>query len=182
MKKSVYIGSLAGLALGMLVGYSFEYHQSMQVNVNQLNANLGQVSSYLNLAQDDLREATPNPTTSLEKAYEVNYKIAVAKASSIWDSIGQLLVQDGFSSSNVNIISTGLEVIPATILPPYGMSPTAPTVHRAHVWIAMLQTAIDLQNPSGNDYLARLKAHISSVVHKYESYKSDNNFAVPPIF
>ena len=181
MRKWIYLATAAGLVVGTLAGYSFEHHQMVRANDQRLNAQLAQLASYLNLAQIDLREATSNPTTPQEQAYEVNYKVAVAQASAIWGSLSAALIPNGFSAANVELIRTGLNVIHWNILPPNGMSPTSPTVRRAHAWIALLQKTVSIPNGLGKaNYLAHLRTHIGPVVHTYESYRSDGNFQVPP--
>ena len=185
MRKRINITAVAGVLVGMSAGYGLARYQARQANTSQLNTNIEQLSSYLTLAQIDLRESTANPTTAGERAYQANYKVQVAQAFSVWESITPTLVQRGFSATNVYLVELGLNVVFQNILPPYGMNlkPTSPTVRRAQAWIALFAKDLYLAHPpspsENTDYISLLKDNLASIARTYRSYKSDGNFQVP---
>lgn len=184
VKKQTWIMSwyLVGvLIIGVVGGAVDSNNRFHQKNTNRLDSDVAAFANILAKAQADMKESTSNPTTSLEKAYEVNVKVDVGQLNVLWANMYPELVAQGLSVQDAQQIENGLNIVDTNILPPRASSVDIKTIQRAKAWITFCYEAMypDNKAPQSNAvYFSRLKSQLSSIATKYRSYKSDPNFQV----
>lgn len=183
--RALSLCGVGGLIIGLICGIIYSNVSFHQKSVSRLdNGDLFSFANTLVAAENDIRKSTSNPTTPLEKAYEVNLKVDVGQLSVLWGAMSQELIAQGLPSVDVQQIGSELDIIDKNILPPYGMMEQSASVQRARAWITFFYNAMYPGNklPNSNAiYFSRLKSNISSIFSKYRSYKSDPNFQIGPL-
>lgn len=184
MKKRLLIMSLCfvgALVVGVVGGVTYCNYRVHQQSLNRLDSDVAAFSNIVAKAQMDMKESTPNPTTPLEKAYEVNVKVDVGQLNALWTNMSPDLIAQGLSAQDVQQIEDGLLIVDTNILPPGATMDEPASVQRARAWITFFYNAMypDNKPPKSNSvYFSRLTSQLSSIAAKYRSYKSDPNFMV----
>ena len=184
MKKRAWVLSLCfigALIIGIIGGATYSNYWSHQKSIKRLNNDLSAFASILAKAQMDMRESTSNPSTPLQKAYEVNVKVDVGQLSALWTNMSPELIAKGLSVQDVQQIEEGLGTIDTNILPPGASMDEPASVQRARAWITFFYNAMYQNNKAQQSnavYFSRLKSRLSSIAGKYRAYKSDPNFQV----
>lgn len=179
--RTLTLCSVGTLVIGMAGGVLYSNHTFHRTRVSRLDNSLSAFATILAAAQNDMRQSTSNPSTPLEKAYQVNLKVDVGQLSALWSVLYPELIAQGMPEQDVQQIGSGLNLIDTNILPPGGTMDSAASVRRARTWITFFYNSMypDNKAPQSNaDYLSRLKAKVSAIAMKYRSYKADPNFQV----
>jgi len=179
---------MTALVIGTAGGVSYSNYRSHQQQLTRFeNNNLSAFVSTLVSAHLDMKESTSNPTTALERAYQVNLKVDVGQSWVLWETMQSELIADGLPLEKVQQINSGLQIVYNNILPPRSSEVQSGSVQRAREWILTFYSSLYPNNangpvPSNAVLLSRLKSKISVITSKYESFKSDSNFQVLSIF
>lgn len=189
MKRAwIYVLScLIALVIGMASGVSYSDYRTHQEQLNLFeNYPLSAFAGTLVSAQRDMKESTTNPTTPLERSYQDHLKVDIGQSWVLWETMQPELIAAGLSSTKVQEINSGLQIVYNNILPP-GTSDQPGSVKRAREWISTFYSCLYPNHgngsvPSDRVLFSRLKSNISVITSKYESYKSDGNFQVQSIF
>lgn len=191
MKKRTWLyvlSCIAALVIGTVGGASYSNYRSHRQQLTRLeNYSLAAFAGTLASAQRDMKESTSNPTTPLERAYQVNLKVDVGQSWVLWETMQPELIAEGLPSEKVQQINSGLQIVYNNILPPGSSEDQSRSVQQAREWISTFYSSLYPNNgkgtvPSNAVLLARLKSKISVITSKYESYKSDSNFQVQSRF
>lgn len=191
MKKRtrLYVLScIVALVIGAVGGGSYSNYMSRRQQLIDFEKySFATFAGTLISAQRDMKESTSNPTTPLERAYQVNFKVDVGQSWVLWESMQPELIAEGLPSEKVQQINSGLQIVYNNILPPGSSEDQPDSVQRAREWIATLYSSLYPNSgkgpaPSNAVLLSRLKSNISVITSKYESFKSDGNFQVGSIF
>lgn len=185
MAKRAWMLSLSCVGLliiGIAGGVAWSNYRFHQETLKRVDSDVAAFANVLAETQMDMKQSTPNPTTPLEKAYEVNVKVDVGQLYELWGNMYPELLGQGLSDQDLQQIYNGLTVIDMDILPPRTQNVDTHTVNLARSWITFFYGAIYPNNHNAPQpdavYFSRLKSSLSSIAAKYRSYKSDPNFQV----